>query len=168
MRKLFMDTLLTEYKLFLKERKVSFSSIKNYLVDARNFLGWYSLFLKTNKNLHNPSNRELFSLLSPEIVSQYKSFLVDNNNPNSTVNRRLSGVRKLSSFAISQDWIVTNPAKMVSNVGASLRKVENDNWKRDILKQFADDLKKEEVSKTTIKNYLSDTMGFLSFVDQVI
>lgn len=168
MRKIFMDKLLTEYKIFLQEKKVSDLSIKNYLVDARNFLGWFSLYLKTNKNLYSISDSILFSYLSVETISKYKSFLSQNGTPDKTVNRRLSGVRKLASFALSQGWISVNPAKMVGNVGTENKKTKINDWKTDLIKNFSYDLEKKHLNKTTIKNYVSDASGFLTFIERII
>lgn len=163
-----MDKLLTEYKIFLQENKVSNSSIKNYLVDARNFLGWFNLYLKTNKNLYSTSDSLMFSYLDVEMITKYRNFLSENGTPDKTVNRRLSGVRKLASFALSQRWISSNPGKMVQNLGSQNKKIEVDDWKQDLIQSYRNDLVKEHLNKTTIKNYVSDAIGFLSFINQVI
>lgn len=168
MRKIFMNKLLREYKIFLQEKKVSDVSIKNYLVDARNFLGWFSLFLKTNKNLYSTSDSPMFSYLNVEMITKYRSFLSENGTPDKTVNRRLSGVRKLASFALSQGWISSNPGKMVQNLGSQTKKVVIDEWKQELIQSYSHDLQKQNLNKTTIKNYVSDATGFLSFLNQVI
>ncbi|MBI2029971.1 phage integrase SAM-like domain-containing protein [Candidatus Gottesmanbacteria bacterium] len=163
-----MDKLLTEYKIFLQESKVSDLSIKNYLVDARNFLGWFSLYLKTNKNLYSTSDSLMFSYLDSEIITKYRNFLSENGTPDKTVNRRLSGVRKLASFALSQGWILSNPAKMVQNLGSQNKKILIDRWKQELIQSYSHHLQKQNLNKTTIKNYVSDAAGFLSFLNQVI
>ena len=164
-----MQNIILEYKLFLQEKKISKTSVKNYLVDARNFLEWFLLYVKTQNFEINDSRSSLFSYFSNDLVSKYKSFLIDNDTPVKTINRRLSGVRKLASYAVSQGWLTQNPAKSVSNVGVNSKGNNlHNNWTGKVVGEFARDLKKEGVSETTIKNYASDTSHFLSFINEVI
>lgn len=164
-----MENIILEYKLFLQEKKINNTSVKNYLVDARNFIQWFLLYAKThNLNIaHSPSS--LFSYFSDETIADYKSFLQDNNSPVKTINRRLSGLRKLGSFALLHGYISNNPATLVSNVGVkSNTKEAHDNWTHQLVNNFKKDLEKDKVSPNTVKNYISDTNHFLLFIDRII
>jgi len=49
-------------------------------------------------------------------VLGYRQYLIDENVPYTTINRRLSSLRKFFSFCIDQGWIQHNPAKEVENI----------------------------------------------------
>jgi site-specific recombinase XerD len=153
------------FKLYLKSQAVSPATIKNYLSDFNHFWGWLILTLKKKLisfNLLNPAT--IVAHLTPEIISEYKSFLLSNQVPVKTVNRRLSTLRQFGQFCLSQSWLTTNPTKGVGNVG--LEKTEDKRQKTEkILDQFKNSLEKEKVSPITTKNYLSDLRHFLSWIE---
>ena len=115
-----LEASFKEYLVAGNQKPVS---IKNYLSDLRHFFGWLILYLKSNKIDAdvNPIIGEHISLslqfVSPKVISEYKSYLSENNIPHKTINRRLSTIRKFCSFAISQGWMKENPAKKVGNIG---------------------------------------------------
>lgn len=163
-----MDGLILEYKLFLQEKKINNHSVKNYLVDARKFIEWFSLYAKTHNLPVSNTSLSFFRLINTTVISEYKSFLTNNETPVKTINRRLSGVRKLLSFALSKDLINQNPALEVANVGVKSEKTNNkEEWVESTIEKFKKDLIKDKVSKNTIKNYISDTNHFLLFIQQL-
>jgi len=98
-----------EFKKFLLAENVSPSTLKNYLSDFRFFAGWITKELRFK-------NYELrIELLNKEHIEAYKAYLIQNNLPLKTINRRLSTVRKFCSFCISQGWMKENPAKQIRN-----------------------------------------------------
>jgi site-specific recombinase XerD len=108
---------------------------------------------------------ELFSrYFEPNYLAKYKNYLVQNQLPVATVNRRLSTLRTFGGFCLSQAWIRENPAKKLTNV--SLGQRTNNRKHRDaILNKFRQSLKEEKASPMTIKNYLSDIRNFLTWVE---
>jgi site-specific recombinase XerD len=152
-----------------KKRELTRISVKNYLSDFRHFIGWLTLHLSSQQHISINFNESRFiSLINRQTIKNYKSYLVENNIPVKTINRRLSTLRKFCSFCISQGWLKENPAKRVSNVGAdfmSARKTgkhEGLPLQNDILQQFHQDLLKENFDKKTITSYLDDIREFLS------
>ncbi len=111
-----LEAPFKEYLLALNYKSVS---IKNYLSDIRHFFGWMTLYSKS---------KQLISIIDNKSVTEYKSYLSENNIPYKTINRRLSTIRKFCSFCISQGWMKENPAKKVGNIGAGKRViVDKDN-----------------------------------------
>jgi hypothetical protein len=93
-----------QFREFLIAENISPISLKNYLSDLRYFFGWMS-----SKSLN-------VEAIDKELVEDYRKYLLDNNLPHKTVNRRLSTLRKFCSFCISQGWMDENPAKKIANI----------------------------------------------------
>jgi len=135
-------------------------SIKNYLSDIRHFFGWLILYSKSKQLISTNFNEfQLISIIDEKSIIEYKSYLSENNIPHKTINRRLSTVRKFCSFCISQGWLKENPAKKVGNVGG-VRVVGG----LGLLKEFEEDLLKENLDSKTVTNYLDDVREFLGLV----
>lgn len=159
-----MDRLIKQFEFFLNSQKVSYSSLKNYSVDLRNFLEWFTLHLKTERvEFFEEKPASIASLISREKIELYKNFLINNRTPVKTINRRLSTIRKFCSFTVSQGWLATNPGKLVANAGT--RPIQEISENEYILDEFKNDLKKEGVSLITIKNYSVDIKQFLNFLE---
>jgi site-specific recombinase XerD len=149
-----LEQLEKNFGLFLKTSGISAISSKNYLVDFRHFLAW----LNANQGLKDVSS--LFMHLTPQVVFDYKDFLVANRAARKTVNRRFSTLRKFCQFAIREHLITQDPTEGIKNLGDT----SETNLER-ILKNFGQNLKDEGVNKITIKNYLSDLRHFLGWVE---
>ncbi|MGB9707503.1 MAG: tyrosine-type recombinase/integrase [Microgenomates group bacterium] len=164
------------FKKFLLAGNVKPVTVKNYLSDLRHFMGWLIFKLKTkNQKLKIDEDPvEFLAFITPELIENYKNYLIENKIPLKTTNRRLSTLRKFFSFCINQGWLKENPAKKISNVrlfdwpifkknqlSANQEKITNPNAKK-ILNQFHQDLLKENLDEKTIKNYLNDVKEFLS------
>ncbi len=104
----------TLFHKYLLAENVSSPTVRNYLSDLRHFLGWWEFKLKTNQVVIQ-SEIQIIDYLNPDYVREYKSYLVDNELPLKTVNRRLSTLRKFCSFCIQQGWMKENSAKQISN-----------------------------------------------------
>lgn len=115
-----LDNYEAAFRNFLIIEQVSAATLKNYLSDFRHFCGWLSLYISANhaNGIDINDKNTIFTFLSVGLIEQYKEYLVTNNLPDKTINRRLSSVRKFCSFAINQGWIKENPAKKVLNVSS--------------------------------------------------
>jgi len=148
-----LEASFKEYLLAGNSKPVS---VKNYLSDLRHFVGWVTFYLQSNQLLNqkfNPSSKESIELLLTEAnIHEYKNYLIENNIPHKTINRRLSTVRKFFSFCISQGWLKENLAKRVGNVlpGFNTELIE-----------FQKDLQKKGFSNNAITNSLKDIQEFL-------
>jgi len=103
-------------------------------------------------------------------LEEYKQDLLLYRTPLSTINRRLSALRKFGQFGKAQGWISENPAGKVGNlhlrgVKAHLGGVFAQNYPSEVLADFQKHLEKEKVSPLTIKNYLSDLRHFLGWLE---
>ncbi len=95
------------FKNYLLAENISSVTLKNYLSDVRHYLG----FIQQSLTKIEPTN-----ILTVELVNAYFRYLSGLGLPQSTVNRRLSTIRKFGSFCISQGWMSENPAKHINNV----------------------------------------------------
>jgi len=105
--------------------------------------------------------KAIFGLFTKETLEEYKKDLRQSRTPLSTINRRLSALRKFGQFGLKQGWLTENPARQVAN---SQSLANNSNSSFEILESFQKQLEKEKVSPLTIKNYLSDLRHFLSWL----
>ena len=154
-----LEMLFTD---FLQQAGSSEKTRKNYKSDANHFLGWFIFKLESADRLPH-SHIEFVQRITPRFVEQYKTFLLVNNIPTATINRRLSTIRSFFHFCQTQQWISDSPAKNLATVRS--KKLEQSRSQEDILSSFARDLKMEGASRATIKNYVSDVRLFLRWKD---
>ena len=148
------------FRQYLKTQKISSVTVKNYVADIKNFLNW--LAAKTSIK-YQVAGKSIFGLLTLETIEEYKSDLNTKQIPLSTINRRLSALRKFGQFGVSQGWLTKNEAILAENLRSSL--VDTQPPSKKILTEFRKHLEKEEISPISIKNYLSDLRHFLSWLE---
>lgn len=146
------------FKNYLKIQKVSPITIKNYLADVNHFLEW--LAQKTGIR-YQIAGKAIFGLFTQETIEEYKTDQIA-NTPRSTINRRLSALRKFGQFGKSQEWISENPANKVAN--AQFTSEESKPTSEVLLEKFQRHLTQDGISPITIKNYLSDLRHFLGWL----
>lgn len=145
-------------------KTIQLISVKNYRSDLRHFLGWLVLRLKSEDVAYDTFNSDalLTQTITVDRIQQYKAYMLENQIPIKTVNRRLSTVRKFCSFGISQGWVTENPAKSVQNEVSPLV-VEDELIKDDLMleRYRADEMNdgldqlEAENEVSTVRNYLS-------------
>lgn len=175
-----LDNLEASFKEYLlagnekmAKKALTPMSIKNYLSDLRHFFGWLIFYLKA-RNLDFslfPSPLDLLKQVQQETIANYRAYLLENNIPIKTINRRLSTLRKFFSFGIDQKWFEENPTKHISNVKPKTTIIEQNQeliqqQKETILFQFQQDLQKENLDPLVIKSYLADVREFLSVIEK--
>jgi len=148
------------FRRYLKTQKVSPVTIKNYIADIKNFLGW--LATKTGIK-YQVAGKSIFSLLTLETIEEYKTDLAAKRTPLSSINRRLSALRKFGQFGTSHGWLIKNEISKVKTLQAPL--VDQQSPNKKVLAEFKKHLEAEKVSQITIKNYLSDLRHFLSWLE---
>ena len=152
------------FKNYLIIRKTSPVTAKNYLGDVNHFLNWLA---KETGVKYQIVGKAIFGLFTEETLNQYKNNLLICKTPLSTLNRRLSALRKFGDFGKEQEWLKENPAEKIANaiksdfVFTSVNKQPNE----AILEKFSLHLEKEKVSPITLKNYLSDLKHFLGWLE---
>jgi len=153
--------MLKDFKIWLKNKKLSDKSIKNYLSDVRQFLRWTA---KTR-----------LTQLTPNTFSTYKSHLKAKKTPTKSINRYLSSLRRFGQFLKQEKQMMLNPAQNLKNIKKTLKpkkKAKSDqqnqakpkNKAEKVLENFKKSLKQEKLSKATIKNYSSDISQFLTWL----
>lgn len=153
-------TLPEFFKNYLQIQGSSSATTKNYLVDINHFLQW--LAQKTGIK-HQIVGKAIFGLFTKETLNEYKTDLLQSKTPLSTLNRRLSALRKFGQFGLSQGWLTANPANKIINADSS-QIVKDKDANIQILENFQKHLEKEKVSPLTTKNYLSDLRHFLNWL----
>lgn len=155
-----MTTNLPEaFRIFLISQKFSHSTVKNYLADLNHFLAW--LANKTAVRYQSVGSA-ILQLVSRQTIEDYKNFLVAGDVPSTTINRRLSALRKLCQLAKTQNWLKANPMDDIANIGII---DANASPAEQILEEFKKHLEKGQASDLTIKNYLSDLRHFLGWIE---
>ena len=147
------------FKNYLQIEKASSVTVKNYLADINHFLEW--LAQKTGIK-HQIVGKGIFGLFTEETLNEYKTEQLIKKTPLSTLNRRLSALRKFGQFGLSQGWLKENPA--ITNAGSNLLSKDQDQSDK-VLSEFQKQLEKEKISPLTIKNYLSDLRHFLNWLE---
>ncbi|MBM3205812.1 hypothetical protein FJZ41_03135 [Candidatus Shapirobacteria bacterium] len=148
------------FKNYLIVKKTSLVTAKNYLVDINHFLGW--LAQKTGVK-HQIVGKAIFGLFTLETIEEYKNDLLEENTPLSTLNRRLSALRKFGKFGQEQGWLTENPMLHIGNLTPN-ELISHQSSSEQILQNFKHQLEKEKASPLTIKNYLSDLRHFLNWL----
>jgi len=153
-------TLPELFKNYLKTQKISSVTIKNYVADINNFFSW--LEDKTQIK-HQVAGVSILGLFTKETIEEYKKEQILEKTSLSSINRRLSALRRFGSFVENQGWINKNPTLQISNPESSVVKGVN---QEEILGKFKEDLKEKQISAITIKNYLSDLRHFLGWLKE--
>lgn len=146
-----MTDLLKEFQQYLKSRKLSQKSIKNYVSDVRHFLKW------TAKNNLKDFTSTLFST--------YKSHLINNKTPIKSINRYLSSLRRFGLFLKQEKLMPFNPTKNLMNI----RETKGPAPSRPVLPlidKFKGSLEQQGLKPATIKNYVSDVNQFLDWLNR--
>lgn len=153
-----------QFKKWLIAGNVSPQSVKHYLSDFRHFFGWLIFKLKVKKPQFEIEKEKVnwLSFVDEGLIEEYKSYLLENQIPQKTINRRLSTLRKFFSFCIDQGWLKRNPAKQVRNISSFGKRLITP--EESLLFQFKKDLEKEGLDQKKIKSYLEEIERFLNFI----
>lgn len=97
---------LDEFRNYLHEKGVSPLSIKNYLGDVGQFMDWAAKVSSSESDWIVP--KSVFQNLSTNLIEEYKKRLIGLNFSPLTINRKLSSIRKLISWASETGRIPNN------------------------------------------------------------
>lgn len=85
-------------------------TIKNYIIDIRQFLSWAQEVTKSNKNSYIVDRRPLLEKITPELTEEYKYRLLHHLKLSPvSINRKLSSLRKYLSWASDEGLLATTP-----------------------------------------------------------
>jgi site-specific recombinase XerD len=146
------------FRNFLNTENVSNITVRSYVSDARFFFNWYLSFLKKNLNLDSNLDFSLvLKYINSKVLEVYKNFLLEENLPVKSINRKYSALRKLGSFCLSQRYISENVFENLKTISSHTSFPENIYH----LEQFRHYLSQKHTSKSSIKGYLSDIRQFI-------
>lgn len=121
--------VLREFKNYLKETGLSQTTQKNYLADLRHFLK----FVETKKATllcHSELVSESAQMLkqvqhdTTKLFSEYHDFLTTTPLSLSSINRKLSSLRKFGQFLFESGKLDHNPAQKIKNLTPLSRKIK--------------------------------------------
>jgi len=156
-----IDLIKKEFGKYLESLGVSPKSHKNYRSDLSYFLSWTILKVRSF-GAYVESLTEVVPFLNSGIANEYKNYMVVNNIPVKTINRRLSTLRHLSRFLHSSDNIDADFMENIENVSEAKTQSPT---ATPIVDDFRSYLEAQKVSKNTIKNYVSDIQQFLRWAE---
>src|SRR3989344_3806955 len=112
---------LNKFKNHLYSGGSSPITIKNYLIDVKQFLDWGQRVTNV-KDAWNIKDQNIFNNINPEIVEEYKKRLLSEGFSPSTINRKLSSIRNFVRWAIKEKIIENEESfRDISNKPASPR-----------------------------------------------
>lgn len=145
------------FKDFLIAEKTSKITMKNYLSDVRHHLSWIAYrFSNLAKDTNVIENNDIglidqFIMFSEHnMISDYVSYLLENGVPVSTINRRLSTLRKFYHFCHIRGILHVNPTHSIRNVGSKVTDPE---------------LPRELTLRNNYEKYLQDNLNGENVVD---
>ncbi|MEK7188778.1 MAG: site-specific integrase [Patescibacteria group bacterium] len=152
-------TLKKSFINYLINQGLSVKSLKNYKSDYSLFSAWLIFKVKSVGSLVEKTY-ECIPFVSKSTANEYKKFLLSNNIPSKTLNRRLSTLRHLGRFLFHSEKLSYDFASDLKNIPLS-----QDADLLPLVPLFKDHLIKSKVSHNTIKNYLSDIKQFISWLE---
>ncbi len=135
-----VKSMLSDFRHWLRHKKLSAVSVKNYLSDVHQFLHW--------------SKPPSLVAIGYPLVANYVSHLDSLNSPRSTINRKLAALRQLGLF-LETTYQLPNPAANLTNIPED--PIDN------LIKNFHYHLRTRRHKSKTISNYLSDVKHYLSW-----
>ncbi len=131
---------LNSYSLWLQKRQYQSNTIRNYLQDLKTFLT-YSNFQ-----------------ISSEIIKNYIQEITGKNNSK----RHLASLASFCQFLLNQHITHSN---LFRKGQRKIRHAQNEDV-NSLLIQYQEQLKKENKSNLTIKNYLNDIHQYFDWLNQ--
>ena len=136
-------------KYLLEEANISKKSLKFYRSDLKHFSCWL-----------------IFQLKSPILGGNYKEFLILNNSPKRTINRRLSTLRHLAKFFQFSGSLDFNFMSNVENMTSTSNLQSAKPALHPAIRDFEAHLRHQKLSQNTIKNYLNDIKQFMAWLEK--
>lgn len=155
-----VDKTTKEFIEYLEFLGVSKNSVKFYRSDLSHFTSWLLLRIRSLGILAEELTQAI-PFLKSIFTQEYKKYLVTNNIPAKTINRRLSTLRNLSRFLLQSQILNFNFSEGLTNVTTA---GEEKLQVHPLVDGFQKHLEAEKVSASTIKNYLADIRQFISWV----
>lgn len=157
------DSTRKSFIKYLDALGLSPKTHKNYRSDLGHFVSWLILRIQSLGS-YVETLTEAVPFMNKDIVSEYKSYLMENNIPVKTINRRLSTLRHLTKYLAISNLITTDLMGGVENISDGNKVLKNTS--DPLIDEFRVHLEGEKVSKNTVKNYVSDVRQFLVWLEK--
>ncbi|MBU2632847.1 site-specific integrase, partial [Patescibacteria group bacterium] len=95
---------IKDFKNHLYVYNASKLTIKNYVIDVKQFLAWAEEVFKPSESWI-VNDESVLSRITPDIVEEYKQRLISMEFSPLTINRKLSSLRRYTKWAISENLI---------------------------------------------------------------
>lgn len=158
-----LDSIKINFVKYLDSLGISPKSHKNYRSDLNHFSGWAILKIRSFGS-YAETLSDAIPFISKALVVGYRTYMAENKIPFKTINRRLSTLRHLAKFLVIENLIDSNFMEGIENINMGVAaKVSHD----ALVTEYKHFLEAENVSKSTVKNYLSDVNQFLAWLENV-
>ena len=104
-----IEEVIKSYQQYLVSKRLSQSSISNYLSDLRKFLTWFQAKYPSLK-------ADLTDQITPTILNNYKIYLSKSKTPAKTINRHLSALRSFGGYLKTNQLMMVSPAAKLENI----------------------------------------------------
>lgn len=155
------DEVIDSFLSYLKSNRLSKNSIRFYKSDLSHFTAW-TLFKIKSLGILAESFKEVIPFLRTSIAREYRDYLLANQIPAKTINRRFSTLRKFSEFLVNSNIISFDIASGLENIVVQR---SNKNNIFSLVEDFQKHLESQKASKNTIKNYVADVKHFLTWTE---
>lgn len=153
------------FESYLKDEvSVSTNSLRFYRSDFNHFANWLIREIK-KMSIYVETFEETLPYLTSDFANRYKDFLKQKKSPKATINRKLSALRHLGRFLLQVGMLDFDFMKETNNVGTTKPKQTSKSPYSSLSKGFQNHLEGEDISKNTVKNYLSDIKHFLEWLE---
>ena len=159
------DKIVQEFLEGLYTEHISRVSVSNYCSDINHFFSWFSRMISLT-GVYVDTFSDILPFLKKDSGRNYKESLLQVKLPASSVNRRLSSLRRLSRFLLSRGLVVFDFMEATGNVGRYQKEGQKTLASSPLLTEFEKHLTLESSSKNTVKNYVSDVRHFLTWLER--
>ena len=157
------DKITKKFTQYLSDLDLSRKSLKNYKSDVSHFAAW--LIFKTRSwGVYAEEFTEALPFINKNTSNEYLNYLIQNDIPESTINRRLSTLRHLGNFLLISQILDFDFMDGISNV--SLNEAEDKSEDHPLVIEFEKHLESDDISKNTVKNYKSDVRQFIEWLEK--
>lgn len=164
---IYQEKLDLVFSSFLKREGASKKTQKNYLSDVKAFLTWLINTLQSTSSKIPSTLPDLLKIISPDIIDNFKKYLVLHHTPISTINRRLSALRIFFRCCIAQNWITNNPIEAISNISKlHIESQVKDEMLTELFPLFIEELRSEGVPDFISEQYIEDIQEFFEWYNQ--
>ncbi|HJX45979.1 MAG TPA: site-specific integrase, partial [Patescibacteria group bacterium] len=94
-----MDKITEKFNAYLQGLNLSKKTLINYLSDLNHFKVWLiAKILNLGSSAENLT--ECVPFINKNLADEYKTYLINQNTPEKTINRRLSTLRRFDKFLL--------------------------------------------------------------------